>query len=206
LLRALFGDAPASAGDNSSNGDNGGRRVSKTRLRSPSGRVSPEQERARSRPARRPWDPDSAPAPASTFSSPDLHSEPARPEPARAHTLPSLRAGSDLPPPPPPPPLPLPGALVLTGLERIGAPAQRCLAQTLADRRFTVALGGGADQDKDRHEDGDHAVHEHEYELPPGFIVVYVCADDAHERPDVHWALVSAPSPSPHPRPHDRPR
>lgn len=70
--------------------------------------------------------------------------------------------------------LSLPKAVVITGLEHAGNPAQRALLQTLSDQSFVL-------------EDDPETV----WRLPPDFMVVYVCANDAWERPKIHPSLVS---------------
>ena len=71
----------------------------------------------------------------------------------------------------------LPSALVLTGLEHCSMPCQRALLHTLLERR--VKLG----------EDSDGAEPSFR-ELPPDFIIVYVCPFDPRERPPIHKSLV----------------
>lgn len=70
--------------------------------------------------------------------------------------------------------LSLPKAVVITGLEYAGNPAQRALLQALSDQSFVL-------------EDDPETV----WRLPPGFMVVYVCANDAWERPKIHPSLVN---------------
>jgi len=69
--------------------------------------------------------------------------------------------------------LSLPKAVVITGLEHAGTPAQRALLQALSDQSFVL-------------EDDPETV----WRLPPDFMVVYVCANDAWERPKIHSSLV----------------
>lgn len=69
--------------------------------------------------------------------------------------------------------LSLPKAVVITGLEYAGNPAQRALLQALSDQSFVL-------------EDDPDTV----WRLPPDFMVVYVCANDARERPKIHPSLV----------------
>ena len=69
-----------------------------------------------------------------------------------------------------------PNALVIAGLENVSVPAQRALLQVLSDQ--TVVLDD---------QDGDWA-----WNLPEGFIIVYVCVADPRERPMIHKSLVSA--------------
>lgn len=70
--------------------------------------------------------------------------------------------------------LSLPKAVVISGLEHAGSPAQRALLQALSDRSFTL-------------EDDPETV----WRLPPDFLVVYVCTNDAWERPKIHPSLVN---------------
>lgn len=69
----------------------------------------------------------------------------------------------------------LPRALVISGLENAQGLPQRALLKVLSDKR--VALDDS---------DGNLI-----YNLPHGFIVVYVCAADPRERPAIHKTLVS---------------
>jgi hypothetical protein len=71
----------------------------------------------------------------------------------------------------------LPSALVLTGLEHCSMPCQRALLHTLLERRVTFG------------EDSDGAEPSFR-ELPPDFIIVYVCPFDPRERPPIHKSLV----------------
>lgn len=70
--------------------------------------------------------------------------------------------------------LSLPKAAVITGLEFSGTPAQRALLQALSDQSFVL-------------EDDPETV----WKLPQDFMVVYVCVNDACERPKIHPSLVS---------------
>ena len=73
----------------------------------------------------------------------------------------------------------LPKALIFSGLENTGLPAQRALLQTLHDRRLEL--------DAYESEDGVGRT----WALPEDFIVVYVCTADPHGRPAVLSTLVS---------------
>lgn len=70
--------------------------------------------------------------------------------------------------------LSLPKAVVITGLECAGNPAQRALLQALSDQSFVL-------------EDDPETI----WRLPPDFMVVYVCANDGWERPKIHPSLVN---------------
>jgi len=70
--------------------------------------------------------------------------------------------------------LSLPKAVVISGLEYAGTSAQRALLQALSDQSFVL-------------EDDPETV----WRLPSGFMVVYVCANDAWERPKIHLSLVN---------------
>lgn len=76
--------------------------------------------------------------------------------------------------------LSLPKAVVITGLEFAGTLAQRALLQALSDQSFVL-------------EDDPEIV----WKLPQDFIVVYVCANDAWERPKIHPSLVNISFPPP---------
>ncbi|KAJ6594208.1 hypothetical protein B0H19DRAFT_53860 [Mycena capillaripes] len=71
-----------------------------------------------------------------------------------------------------------PRALVISGLENATMPSQRALTRVLAERRVVL-----------EDEDGDEGYDE-VWNLPDGFIMVYVCPIDAHERPAIHKALL----------------
>jgi hypothetical protein len=71
----------------------------------------------------------------------------------------------------------LPKAVVISGLEFAGAPAQRALLQALSDQSFLL-------------EDDPETV----WKLPQDFMVVYVCVNDAWERPKIHPSLVNIAS------------
>lgn len=68
----------------------------------------------------------------------------------------------------------LPKAVVISGLEYAGTPAQLALLQALSEQSFVL--------------EGDP---ETTWRLPPDFMVVYVCANDAWERPRIHPSLVN---------------
>lgn len=70
--------------------------------------------------------------------------------------------------------LSLPKAVVISGLEYAGTPAQRALLQALSDQSFVL-------------EDDPETV----WKLPPDFMLVYVCVNDAWERPKIHPSLVN---------------
>ncbi|KAJ7647010.1 hypothetical protein FB45DRAFT_892081 [Roridomyces roridus] len=67
-----------------------------------------------------------------------------------------------------------PCALVISGLENATMPSQRALSTVLAERRVVLD-----------DEDGDEV-----WNLPDGFIMIYVCPMDAHERPAIHKTLL----------------
>ena len=69
----------------------------------------------------------------------------------------------------------LPRILVISGLENVGVPAQRALLKVLTDKRLAL-----------EDIEGDWI-----WNLPEGFMVVYVCAADPRERPGIHKSLVS---------------
>lgn len=69
----------------------------------------------------------------------------------------------------------LPRALVISGLENASLPSQRALLKVLSEKRVVL----------------DESEGNLVYNLPQGFIVVYVCAADPRERPAIHKTLVS---------------
>lgn len=69
----------------------------------------------------------------------------------------------------------LPRILVISGLENVGVPAQKALLKVLTDNRLTL-----------EDIEGDWV-----WNLPEGFMIVYVCAIDPRERPGIHKSLVS---------------
>lgn len=70
----------------------------------------------------------------------------------------------------------VPRVVVVAGLEHVGIAAQRNLSQVLADKRLIL--------------DGDTHVMSGTWNIPDDFMVVYVCATDARERPPILRALV----------------
>ncbi|KAJ6498982.1 hypothetical protein C8R45DRAFT_980564 [Mycena sanguinolenta] len=71
-----------------------------------------------------------------------------------------------------------PRALVISGLENATLPSQRALSRALAEKRVVL-----------EDEDGDE-VYDEVWNLPDGFIMVYVCPLDARERPPIHKTLL----------------
>ena len=71
--------------------------------------------------------------------------------------------------------LTLPSALVITGLEDAGVRSQRAFLKVLPEKRVILEDDEG----------------EWVWNLPEGFIVVYVCVADPKERPAIHKSLVS---------------
>jgi hypothetical protein len=68
--------------------------------------------------------------------------------------------------------------LVISGLENASVASQRGLSRALAEKRVVL-----------EDEDGDEAYDE-VWNLPEGFIMVYVCPIDPRERPAIHKTLV----------------
>ncbi|KAJ7091116.1 hypothetical protein C8R44DRAFT_817080 [Mycena epipterygia] len=71
-----------------------------------------------------------------------------------------------------------PRALVISGLENATLPSQRALTRVLAEKRVVL-----------EDEDGDEGYDE-VWNLPDGFLMVYVCPIDARERPAIHKTLL----------------
>lgn len=101
-------------------------------------------------------------------------------------------------------PLPqLPRALVISGLENATVSSQLALAQVLSEKRISFDTR----RDGRRHRDGRGHPHLDEFQgtwnLPHGFIIVYVCPIDPRERPNIHKSLVRAAQfGAPRPRTH----
>lgn len=72
----------------------------------------------------------------------------------------------------------LPQALVISGLEHASDATQRSLTTVLAEKRVVL--------ESKRELDDDDGV----WNLPEGFIAVYVCPWSARERPALHKSLV----------------
>lgn len=72
----------------------------------------------------------------------------------------------------------LPRALVISGLENVQGLSQRALLKVLSEKQVVL-------------DDNDE---NWICKLPPGFIVIYVCAADPRERPEIHKSLVSTHS------------
>ncbi|KAF9446216.1 hypothetical protein P691DRAFT_784146 [Macrolepiota fuliginosa MF-IS2] len=89
----------------------------------------------------------------------------------------------------------LPRALIISGLENASVPSQRALAEVLAEKRvvFDTRRDGRTQHDssdgigRDNPDaDGSYGM----WNLPDGFIVVYVCPTDPRERPTIHTSLL----------------
>ncbi|KAJ6625849.1 hypothetical protein B0H10DRAFT_1942345 [Mycena sp. CBHHK59/15] len=75
-----------------------------------------------------------------------------------------------------------PQALVISGLENATIPSQRALTKVLAEKRIVL---DDEDEDGFLEDEGYNEV----WNLPDGFIMVYVCPINAHERPGIHKTL-----------------
>jgi hypothetical protein len=82
------------------------------------------------------------------------------------------------------PPLQLPHALVISGLEYATDSTQRTFANVLTEKQ--VVLAGETNSPKTDTEDDQGT-----WNLPDGFITIYVCPLSARERPHIHKTLVS---------------
>lgn len=114
-------------------------------------------------------------APIATHTEPGLHHH----YPSRNNTHPGNK------------PLPrLPRALVISGLENASTSSQRALAQVLAEKQilFDTPPDGRGHQVGQTDPDADE--YEGVWNLPEGFIAVYVCPIDPRERPNIHNSLV----------------
>lgn len=84
----------------------------------------------------------------------------------------------------------MPRAVVVSGLEHTSLPAQRALMRVLTERRL-IMNGYGGDQEGDSTErEVDVDVEDGTWNLPDGFVMVYVCKWDPHERPPIQRGLV----------------
>ncbi len=83
----------------------------------------------------------------------------------------------------------LPRALVITGLDNASVLSQRALAQVLADKKILFEAGCDSRLRQDGQDETDPE-YEGSWDLPDGFIVIYVCPMEPRERPDIHKALV----------------
>ncbi|KAI0633228.1 hypothetical protein C8Q77DRAFT_772367 [Trametes polyzona] len=84
----------------------------------------------------------------------------------------------------------IPKAVVVSGLEHTTLPAQRALMRVLAERRL-IMDGYRDDEDGDstgRERDAD--AEDGTWNLPDGFVMVYVCKWDPHERPAILRGLL----------------
>lgn len=75
------------------------------------------------------------------------------------------------------PPPQLSRALVISGIDDAPLESQRALARVMTDNR--IVLNPASDSKP-----------EESWELPDGFIVVYICPTDPRERPNIHHSLV----------------
>jgi hypothetical protein len=76
-----------------------------------------------------------------------------------------------------------PRALVVSGLENAGLPAQRALLQVVADHRVEL-------DEESYIREGQPIGEVGVWPLPDDFLMVYVCNVDPRERPDIHAGLV----------------
>jgi len=110
------------------------------------------------------------------------------------HTDPTPTPTADTELDPFPQTLELPRALVVSGLEHAGMPAQRALVEVLRERRAVFDStssskdAGGEERGTDTPDEDLNEV----LNLPDGFIMVYVCPWDPRERPAIHKSLVGS--------------
>ncbi|KAI0358549.1 hypothetical protein OH77DRAFT_1420949 [Trametes cingulata] len=77
----------------------------------------------------------------------------------------------------------MPKAVVVSGLEHTTLPAQRALMRVLTERRLIVDRYQDDEDDEDIGRDIE--TEEGTWNLPEGFVMVYVCKWDPHERPSI---------------------
>ncbi|KAI0709541.1 hypothetical protein C8T65DRAFT_649053 [Cerioporus squamosus] len=81
----------------------------------------------------------------------------------------------------------LPKAVVVSGLEHTTTPSQRALMRVLTERRVVF---DGCDDDGADSSGRDPDMEDGVWNLPDGFVMVYVCKLDPHERPAILNGLV----------------
>ncbi|KAI0663422.1 hypothetical protein C8Q70DRAFT_907370, partial [Cubamyces menziesii] len=82
----------------------------------------------------------------------------------------------------------LPKAVVVSGLEHTPLPAQRALMRVLTERRLIMDAYG--DDEDDQGTGRDVEAEDGTWNLPDGFLMVYVCKWDPHERPSILRGLL----------------
>jgi hypothetical protein len=92
--------------------------------------------------------------------------------------------------------LEVPRALVISGLENASLSTQRSLVRVLAERRIVLEGLTRDPNHKEDDEDGyDRKHHVEDYDgtwnLPDGFILIFVCPLNEKDRPAIHKSLVS---------------
>lgn len=108
----------------------------------------------------------------------------------------------------------LPRALVVSGLENAGLTSQRSLAKVLMEKKIVLEGSGtttenhfktregkpwGHGLDAGENNESDDEEYSGVWNLPEGFILIYVCSWNAKERPTIHKTLVSSVSNPTHP-------
>ncbi|KAG5219847.1 hypothetical protein IMY05_C4749000100 [Salix suchowensis] len=88
----------------------------------------------------------------------------------------------------------VPQAIVLSGLEHASRLSQRALVRVLMESRLVLDGGDYDGEERDglltQSMVGGKDELDGVWNLPDGFIIVYVCGKDAHERPAIHHSLV----------------
>lgn len=92
--------------------------------------------------------------------------------------------------------LEVPRALVISGLENASLSTQRSLVRVLAERRIVLEGSTRDTNHREDDEDGyDRKHHAEDYDgtwnLPDGFILIFVCPLNEKDRPAIHKSLVS---------------
>ena len=85
----------------------------------------------------------------------------------------------------------LPQALVISGLEHASFSVQRAFIDVLMEKKVVIEGQATAMQNDMNKPPGDSTSGQGTWDLPEGFLVIYVCAWDAKERPAIHKTLVS---------------
>ncbi|OJT15423.1 hypothetical protein TRAPUB_8011 [Trametes pubescens] len=85
----------------------------------------------------------------------------------------------------------MPRAVVVSGLEHTALPAQRALMRVLTERRLIMKGYGGDHEGDSTEREVDADVEDGTWNLPDGFVMVYVCKWDPHERPPIQRGLLA---------------
>lgn len=80
---------------------------------------------------------------------------------------------------------------MISGLEHASFSVQRAFIDVLMEKKVVIEGQATAMQNDMNKPPGDSTSGQGTWDLPEGFLVIYVCAWDAKERPAIHKTLVS---------------